>query len=885
MPERSGRDQEMHVVVSHENADFDAIASMLAVTLLRPETQAVLPERLNRNVLSFLTLYRSGLPFVTRDEVKRRRIQQVVLVDSQKLPSLKGLREGTPVEIIAHHAISREFGEHETTQIEEIGATTTLLVEALQEANRPLTSLQATLLALGIYDDTGSLVYRQTTPRDLRAAAWLVEQGAVLDNVRRFLEPPLNEEQQALLEILIQRAESRVVQGYSVLVATATLNAIMPELNAVAHRLRDALDPTAVFLLIEMPGMMQLVCRSTDDSIDVGAIAEAFGGGGHVRAAAALVKGYTLKEAVDTLWRLIQTTTRPSVRVADLMSHGVHTVRPDEALSRLVSTLRRIGHEGYPVVENGHVIGLLTRRDLDRAVEHGLGDLSVRDVMNAGETTLSPEDSVAVLEQKMVESGWGQIPVVAHAGRKLIGIVTRTDLIKHWAKVHPSQPKAAPVQITLPTVAGLLGERAARIIEIVGERGREQGVNIYMVGGVVRDLMLGRGNLDIDFVVEGDAIAFAQGLQETYGGGLTQFRPFATAKWQMRDLTLPLEALDGELPDHVDFATSRNEFYERPTALPNVYSSSIKLDLARRDFTINTLAVQISPVMGNLLDFFGGAADLDARLIRVLHNLSFVDDPTRILRAVRFERRLDFRIEQRTAELLTTALPMLRRVTGERIRNELTLLLLEADPAGSLALMQERGILTMIHPDFAIDGGALASAFQRVDTPLPTELAQAFDRTDLLWLMLLATLPGNVVVPIADRLLFSKSLAETAAALTAMRNPQDVLHQPGAQPSNLSRRLHGVSDLGLAAAWLVFDDSVGREHIERFVRTWRHIRPHTNGNDLRNRGLRPGPCFRVLLDRLGAAWMDGEVASEVEETSLLDRLLASGICDDQPERG
>ncbi|MBL8133746.1 MAG: CBS domain-containing protein [Anaerolineae bacterium] len=868
---------EMHVVLCHENADFDAIAAMLAVTLLKPDALAILPERLNRNVHTFLTLYGNGLPFITREEIKRRRVRHVTLVDTQKLPTLKGLRETTPVHIVDHHAAARSFADHESVQIEPVGATTTLLVEALQEAGLPLESLQATLLALGIYEDTGSLVYGQTTPRDIRSAAWLVENGAVLDNVRRFLEPPLTEDQQALLEVLMQRAETRVVQGYSILVGTASLGVVMPEINAVAHRLRDALDPAAVFLLVEMPGMIQLVCRSTEDAIDAGAVARAFGGGGHIRAAAALVKDHSLGDALDALWRLILTSTQPSVRVSDLMSRGVHTVHPDAELSTMVSKLRRIGHEGYPVVETGRVIGLLTRRDMDRAVEHGLGELQVRDVMNAGEVILHPEEPVALLEQKMVESGWGQIPVVSKNG-DLIGIVTRTDLIKHWAKSHPNQTPTPPQQVPLSLIEGVLGQRAARLIALVSDAARARGSNVYLVGGVVRDLLLGRTNLDIDFVVEGDAIAFAQVLKAEFGGGLTPFRPFATAKWLLRDLKLPLGGLSGDLPDHIDFATSRNEFYERPTALPNVYSGSIKLDLARRDFTINTLAVQISPTLGSLLDYFGGSADLDARLIRVLHNLSFVDDPTRILRAVRFERRLGFTLERRTAELMHTALPMLRRVSGERVRNELTLILQEAEPVEAFVLMQERGILKAIHPDFVPDE-TLPAKLHLLEMPLPAELASV-RRDDLRWMLFLAALPPGTAAGICDRMMFGKTFTESALALNALRDPQDVLHQREARPSALDRRLSGISDEALGAAWLLFGDTPGRTHIEQHVVRWRNIRPAVDGNTLQARGLRPGPCFRILLDRLRSAWLDGEVQDAAGENALLESLIATGICDE-----
>ncbi|OWY60505.1 hypothetical protein B7486_68820, partial [cyanobacterium TDX16] len=210
--------------------------------------------------------------------------------------------------------------------------------------------------------------------------------------------------------------------------------------------------------------------------------------------------------------------------VADLMSRGAQTVQPDEKLEAIIRRLRLIGHEGFPVVEHGRVVGLLTRREADRAVEHGLGSLTVRDVMDAGEVTLRPGDAVERLERLIVASGWGQIPVVDEDG-KLIGIVTRTDLIKYWASQHPEAPPEAEM-ISNDEIAAVLGAPVARLIERVAAFAQERETALYMVGGVVRDLVLKRRNDDVDFVVEGDAIAFTEALRDHFGGEMYSYRPF-----------------------------------------------------------------------------------------------------------------------------------------------------------------------------------------------------------------------------------------------------------------------------------------------------------------------------------------------------------------------
>ena len=583
----------MQVIFTHNHADFDAIASLLAAHKLYPQAVPVLPHELNRDVAEFVTLYQNGLPFVRWDDVREKTVDHIILVDTQRVPEYKNFTPAhIPTLIIDHHPRRDDLGANVTFTGEQIGANTTLLLEQLQQDKTiTLTSLEATLLALGIYSDTGSMTYSRTTPRDIQAVVWLLEHKAVLDTVRRFLTAPLNDDQQMLLDKLIQSAESRSIQGCAVVVAAARMEEYIPQVNAVTHRLSDILDPSALFVLVEMDGAIQMVCRSRTDAIDVGAIAKHFGGGGHVRAAAAKIYAH-LPDALDNLWALLEATVQPAARVSELMSYGIQTVEVDQPIAEIIQQLRRIGHEGYPVLEEGRVVGLLTRRDADRALEHGLKEAIVRDVMVGGGVTLNPDDGVSKLERLMVQSGWGQIPVVDGHGH-LIGIVTRTDLINHWVKVHPTTPpqddRLDPAQIE-----HVLGEAASALIHTIADHARQQQISVYMVGGIVRDLLLHRPNFDVDFVVEGDAIAFAESLSAVFGGEVASFRPFGTAKWRLDEVVM--EALKvRNLPEHVDFATSRNEFYEHPTALPSVYSSSIKLDLHRRDFTINTLAVQLSP--------------------------------------------------------------------------------------------------------------------------------------------------------------------------------------------------------------------------------------------------------------------------------------------------
>lgn len=862
----------MNVILTHNNADFDAAAALLAAHKLYPDAMPVLPRRLNRNVLEFITLYQNGLPFIRWEEFTATQVDTLILVDTQRIPEGRRL-ESSQVLIIDHHPRRADLPENTTFTGEEIGSTTTLLAEQMRTHGTTLTSLEATLLALGIYEDTGSLTYGKTTPRDIQAAAWLVEKKAVLDTVRRFLSPPLSAEQHALLELMIRNAESRTIQGYTVIICAAKLDSYVEELNSVAHRLGDLLDPAVLVMATQMPNSLQIVFRSNGAALDVSLIAREMGGGGHSRAAAANIDGGTLETVLPALWALISTYIRPVTRVADLMSYGVQTVDVSEQIGDVIHRLRRIGHEGFPVLEGGRVVGLLTRRDADRAMEHGLKRTPVRDIMNSGQVTLTPDDSVSKLEHYMVESNWGQIPVVDDE-HKLIGIVTRTDLIKHWVKSHPATPTPHD-KVEVETIQRILGMAVYRLIDAITQHATQHKINVYLVGGVVRDLLLDRPNLDIDFVVESSAITLAHQLSGVYGGKVNAFAPFGTAKWRITsEVAHNLGVHESSLPEHVDFATSRNEFYEHPTALPKVYNSSIKLDLQRRDFTINTLAIQISPAaaLGRVLDYYGGLSDLNGKIIRVLHSLSFIDDPTRILRAVRFEQRLGFTIEPRTAELIDTALPMLGKITGERVRNELELILNESEPEASLIKLHGRGILQAIHPAFILhtDVSAQFQALRGSRTNWPINNPET---VELYWHALFSAVELGRIPDLAERLLIGQKRGQSVMGTAVLLTQPGVIADAHARISAVTDDLERFTEPALLTAWIITTSTLVRGRISAFLTTWRHLRPATTGETLHRLGLAPGPIYKKILNRLRSARLDGEINTDDEERVLLDALI------------
>lgn len=875
----------MRIILTHEQADFDAIASLLGAYLNDETSVPVLPRRMNRNVRAFLTLYGADLPFVDPRDLPGEPIDFVTLVDTQSLVSVRGMSETTRVHLIDHHPLRDDLPQDWVITVSGTGANTTPFVEMLHEHEHVLTTIQATLLLLGIYEDTGSLTYDRTTPRDLRSASYLLEQGASLQIAANFLNHPLSKAQQVLYDHLRQTAEYHHIHGYTIIVACGDAREMGEELSTVAHKLRDLLDPDALCMLVATRGGVQFIARSTNDNIDVAEVAAYFGGGGHERAAASLIKDRTVEQVHDELVSILPDYVNPAITVAQIMSPDPQLLAPDTPVEEAATRMQRYGYEGYPVVRDGKLIGLLTRRAVDRAISHKL-KVNAASLMEAGEFTVQPEDSIEHLQRLMTDTGWGQIPVIDPQTGEIIGIVTRTDLIKTLSP----RPRIPGRQNLAERLERALPPARLALLKSVAKVAHEQKVALYIVGGFVRDLLLERPSLDFDLVVEGDAIALARALSRKHGGRVTSHARFGTAKWLLTDAgknqgdsrkaTNRYDKLSNPNQEFLDLITARTEFYTYPSALPTVERSSIKLDLHRRDFTINTLALRLDGrYYGELYDYWGGFADLRQGIVRVLHSLSFVDDPTRMLRAVRFEQRFGFRIEQRTLELLIEAIPLLERVSGDRIRHELDHILIEERAVEMLARLSELKLLVAIHPRlqwdewFAKRLSAALTAVPESDWDTLSELDIWSLRMDLAYILWVLRFPASVVREITARLKFSAVLSRTI--LAAHQVWKDLPGLAGATPRTVVERLDGVPLLALYAVHLASDQEDLRQLILDYVVRWKEVKPTITGHDLRARGLPPSPHYKLILKTLRDAWLDGSVKTEEQEAKLLEELIGN----------
>ncbi|UCD09649.1 MAG: CCA tRNA nucleotidyltransferase [Dehalococcoidales bacterium] len=397
-----------------------------------------------------------------------------------------------------------------------------------------------------------------------------------------------------------------------------------------------------------------------------------------------------------------------------------------------------------------------------------------------------------------------------------------------------------------------LSTEIQEILSIAGKIAKEQDQKLYIVGGMVRDLLLECSSPDLDLVVEGNAVDIANRFAETVGGKVTVHPRFrtATVKW------------DGK---NVDFVTARSEIYSRPGALPTVKPGSIDDDLFRRDFTINSLAADLSS--GNLIDPFNGRGDIDTGLIRILHEKSFIDDATRIWRAIRYEQRLNFTLEPDTLKLLKRDLDMLGTISRDRIRHELELVLKEDQPEKSILRADELGVIEKLHPSLAGDDW-VSEKFKKA-----REIVSPTPPSPELYLAILAyRLNEDETEELITRLVLRKLQTRTLRDVCQLKNRLEKLSEYDIRPSEIYYLLHGLSRIALLAVAIAADSPTAQKNIGLYLDKLRYVRTVLTGKDLGKMGIKSGPGMKEILWKLLQAHLDGQVIDKQGEVKLVHKI-------------
>ena len=873
------------LITCHVNADWDALASIVGASLLYPGSVLVFPGSMERPIATFFNeTARERYNFQTVKDIDPETIRRVVVVDTCQPGRVTHIaafleRPGMEVHVWDHHPRDGTClaGQY---QHAEIGSTSSLLVGALRRRGMSVTPDDATLLGLGIYTDTGAFTYSSTTAEDFQAAAWLLGQGMHLDTISHTRQQELTGPHIRLLNDLLETAATHDIGGYHITLAEARMDSFVGDFALVAQRFVEMESSQALFALGILDDRIQIIARSRIDAVDVGAVCKALGGGGHRYAASASVKDLPLPELKDAIFQHLYAQLNPHRTAKDLMSSPAVGIEDKSSLLDAETVMTRYGLKAAPVFQAGtrQCVGFLEAQTASLAVGHGLGHLPVHIYMQRNPFVVLPGTSLQTLMDIIVGSRQRLVPVAEDG--EVIGVVTRTDLIRLFVEDQGRLPLPRD-EIKERDLSRLLSSRLPRpmytLLQKAGELGDTLGVQVYAVGGFVRDILLSRPNTefkDLDFVIEGDGLAFARELAKILNGRVREHQAFLTA--------LVIYTNEEGVEQRVDVATARLEYYMYPAALPTVELSSIKMDLFRRDFTINAMALRVNKGrFGRLVDFFGGQNDIQRKAVRVLHALSFVEDPTRILRAVRFAERYDFRLAGQTTRLIKNALDLqlIDKLSGVRLAHELDAIFREHSPLACFEHFQKMGILTAIHPALALTP-ARHDILAKVEAVLDWyRLLYLHEHVNLPALYLLAianSLDEETTLSVIERFSLPPSLQQLFVRLRkgirTVMPPLTHWYRKNGRVSELCNLLSALPIEGALYLMARAPNDEAEKNISLYINRWRLVRADVNGADLMRMGLTPGPLFGRILRDVWHAKLDGLVESRDDQLVLAHKL-------------
>lgn len=897
----------MEIITSHLHADFDSLASMVAAQKIYPEAVMVFSGSQEKNVRDFLSQSTFVYRFQRLKNIALSTVSRLIIVDTRQKSRIGKFAEclenpGIEVHIFDHHpdAPGDLTGNYEI--VEALGSTTTLFTRLFQERKIAVTKEDATLMAMAIHEDTGSFSFDTTTAEDMEAAAWLLRQGADLSAVNRFIAQELTASELGILNEMINTATNYTIQGVDIVVAKALMPNYIDEFALLVRKFMVIENLNALFALANMGDRVYLIARSRIPEVNAGKIALEFGGGGHASAASSTIKNMTMIEAEEKLIRLLHKHVLPKSLAMDLMSSPVISITPEVTINKAHDVLTRYSITVLPVLEeNKRISGLISRRVVEKAIFHGLGNLPASDYMSTDFAVLSPEATLADIQELIIEHRQRFIPVVAD--EVVCGVITRTDLLSILIKdpahtpssySRDAQPSTERNRNLNSLMINFLGRDMIVLLQTIGEVAERHKYAAFAVGGFVRDLLRQTSNMDLDIVVEGDGIDFARHLARQLGGTVREHEKFNTAVVK--------------LPDgfKIDVATARLEYYEYPAAMPTVELSSIKLDLFRRDFTINALAIHLNPdKFGILVDFFNCQNDIRDQQIRVLHNLSFVEDPTRIFRAIRFEQRLGFTLGKLTEKLIKNAIKMemYGRFSGNRFFHELKFILSEENPLPAIYRMARFNLLEFLHPAMKLDS-RLKDILRETHRSLAWYRLLYLDEPCCQWLVFLLALTSKLngkqmqtfctkfeilektrKTLLRERLTVSKVLKVLNKRPLDPEPPQDgarsqpvytlsepldlTIQGPPLRPSEVYWMLKGLSSEGLLYLMGITVSKSGKKAVSYYVTHLRQVKPILAGHDLKKMGYAAGPQFTTILNHLLEAKLDGIVMNRKDEEEFL----------------
>lgn len=844
----------MEIITSHVHLDLDGFASMLLAKKLFPNATLVLSGDVGENLKELINFYKEIFNIYKASEIKLNKVTKIIIVDTSSFSRLGKFapladNKNIEIEIFDHHQINSDVNQN-------FGANSSLLLKKIFEKDIFLTPLEASIALMGIYEDTGNFTFKNTTYHDMEMGAKLLQLGANLDNVMHYVNKSLNQNDLDIMLELIKNGEILEINHHRIFIITFDTKEYRNGLDVLINKIMEIEGSEACFIVYGNKQKSSIIGRSTTNKIPINRILDIYGEGGHCFASSCIVKNEDLKDIKLKIIDSLKNKIDIGKIAKEIMKAPVKTVEPNSKLKDVLKLITRFGFSGLPVVEGGVLLGIISRRDVEKAVSHGFGNGPIKSYMTKNVITAGLSTSLESIKKLMVENEISRIPIVSED--KLLGIVTRSDLLLglYSETINKSITSNNEIEFNFDYLEKL-PVKYKNILKEIENVSKLRNENVYLVGGIVRDLLLGIENLDMDLVIEGDAISFGNELKtSTEVSKIVNHESFGTCVIILKNGL------------KIDLASSRIEYYEYPTSLPSVDIGNIKDDLYRRDFTINAMAIKLNfGKPGKIIDYYGGFKNLKEKKIKFLHNLSFVEDPTRIIRAIRFAVRYGFTFEEETFNFMKQAINQgfLSNLSWQRFKNEILIMLNEKSIIKALDYFLELKIMDKIHPNIKIDENIKSHLIEIEKKQFFFE-KYAIDTKIVYLLIILENLNKNELDFIFKRFTFNKEFIKNYDYGKSNRKSIAESLYNIQKNSEIYSCLHYIPKEIIALLYI--EDIQIQDKIILYFEKIAKLEPLVKGNNLIALGIKPSKDFKLYLSELFLLQLDNEL---LDKTNLITK--------------
>lgn len=857
------------VILTHAGADLDAISSQFACSKLYPNSFIINPGSLDINAQKIVSIFGEVLKLTKVREIPysiKKNIGRFIIVDTndfERIGEGKNLIEQNPnaeIVVFDHHQGDSNIPRAKIVY-KKLGANTTLIVDLLKKKKVFLSPFEATLIAFGIFEDTGSFSFPSTTQDDFESMSYLFSFGVDMKIIHHYLSPFLGEEQISLLRMLLEHYEEYKIKGSRVVIACGESENYIPGLSLIAHKLIELVDADIVFVIFKIKKDIYIIGRSTSPDFNLAPIMSQFGGGGHPTASSSLIRNKSIEYIKEQIINSISLGYFPVLKASHIMSSPVKTVHSSTTVREALTIMVRMGYSGLPVEENNNIVGMVSKRDLEKVLLFDKRDRPVKQFISTQIVKVSTDADLREIEEAMIKKNVGRVLVEKEGEIK--GIISRSDLLRAYKikeEISGTTSSATP-SFFLPNkefiqkiIERTYPKEIVEILKKFGKIAEKNNIELFLVGGAVRDLLLDKVNLDFDFV-SSDALKLCTIFKKELKGNYRFYNETKTVHFSIGNLDF-------------DFATARREYYIDNSLVPIVETASIKEDLARRDFTVNAIAINLrSDKFGEIVDFYGGYSDLIKGKIRVINNMSFIEDPSRILRAIKYMVKLKFTLSDDTEYLMKKAveLNVIKSKKSQRIIEELYELFESKEVVEILKVMSKLGITENLFYKKEIS----KRLYDRINKALyyhkKYDINTKFSFT--LFFLLLENEKKEKIEIILNFLSLRQTIIRNFInSLKLLRK----FHRDFERKSKeeLFFILRDIKDFGIISQ---LTKAKGREKLflKEFMESLRNTEVLITGKELIQLGIKEGPIFRKIFNEILKEKIKGKLKTKEDEIKYI----------------